>query len=379
MWSLQLNIGDQAYEIVRSFSGMGIHRTGTQGDRDTSRWLESELAVLGADVSFQTFPYHHFDAELSVQIARESLQADALYYSFTGQRNLRNPEFGVVDAHADEAVISHAICGMVATAKADGRDGLVLATRCPTGDLCAINREHGMALDFPVVLVAEDDLNAIQNIGADIFFAGSVRKGVAKNVLARFPGPTGARRVVVTTPVSGWFQCAGERGCGLAVAIFLAKRLSKSFAVDLLLTSGHELGSRGGYFLAESYDTEPGCIIHLGSCIANFDAKMTCICSADSVTVGRIAGALKRLGIKPGIPSDHANAENWVGESKCWASKKWPMLSIAGLAPHFHACGDLPEAVTSPDLLATAIEVIGAAALALANHEKTKVSKEFLS
>ena len=78
-----MNIGDQAYEIVSSFSEMGIHRTGTQGDHNTSRWLGSELAVLGADVSFQTFPYYNFDAELSVQIARESLQADALYYSFT--------------------------------------------------------------------------------------------------------------------------------------------------------------------------------------------------------------------------------------------------------------------------------------------------------
>lgn len=367
-----MDIGDKAYQIVRFFSGMGNHRTGTQGDRDTSRWLGSELTDLGAEVSFQTFPYHHFDAELSVQIAGRSLQADALYYSFTGQRNLRNPAIGVVDAHADEAVISRDICGMVATSKADGRDGLVLATRCPTGDLCAINREHGMDLDFPVVLVAEDNLNAIQNIGADIFFTGSVGKGVAKNVIARFPGPTGARRVVVTTPISGWFRCAGERGCGVAVAIFLSKRLSKSFAVDLLLTSGHELGSRGGYFLAESYASEPECVIHLGSCIANFDAKMTCICSADSVTVGRIASALKRLDIKPTIPSDHANAENWVGESACWASKRWPMLSIAGLAPHFHACGDLPEAVTTPSLLATAIDVIGDATLALANHEKTK-------
>ena len=87
-----------------------------------------------------------------------------------------------------------------------------------------------------------------------------------------------------------------------------------SVSVDLLLTSGHELGSRGGYFLAESYAKEPECVIHLGSCIANFDAKMTCICSADSVTVGRIAGELKRLGMKPAIPSDHANAENWIGE-----------------------------------------------------------------
>ena len=44
------------------------------------------------------------------------------------------------------------------------------------------------------------------------------------------------------------------------------------------------------------------------------------------------------------------------------------MLPIAGLAPHFHACGDLPEAVTTPGLLATAIDAIGDATLELANY-----------
>ena len=48
------------------------------------------------------------------------------------------------------------------------------------------------------------------------------------------------------------------------------------------------------------------------------------------------------------------------------------MLSIAGLGLHFHACSDVPEVVTSPGLLATAIDVIGDAALALANHVNDK-------
>ena len=80
IWSLQLNMGNQAYEIVRIFSEIGIHRTGTQGDRDTLQWLGSELAVDGADVSFHSFPYHHFDAELIVRSAGKSIEAESLYY-----------------------------------------------------------------------------------------------------------------------------------------------------------------------------------------------------------------------------------------------------------------------------------------------------------
>ena len=106
---------------------------------------------------------------------------------------------------------------------------------------------------------------------------------------------------------------------------------------------------------------------------------MNFILSADNVKASRITGTLKRLGIKPAIPTDPANAENWVRESVCWVSICWAILSIAGLAPHFHACGDLPEVVTTTDLLATAIDVIGDAAVALAKQEKTKLSKGFLS
>ena len=57
----------------------------------------------------------------------------------------------------------------------------------------------------------------------------------------------------------------------------------------------------------------------------------------------------------------------------CWASYNLPILSIAGLAPHFHTRSDLPEVVTNPGLLAIAIDVIVDSALALANHGKTKM------
>ena len=365
-----MNKGDQAYEIVRVFSEMGIHRTGTQGDFDTSYWLGSELAVGGADVSFQTFPYHHFDAEVSVQCAGKSIEAEALYYSFVGQRNLSNLATGLINAHANECVISHEIDCKVDGAKVGGFDGLVLATQCPTGDLCAINRDNKRYLDFPVIIISQDNLNKIQTSGAEIFFAASSRKLKARNVIARFPGPTCAPRVVVTTPISGWFRCAGERGCGLAIAIFVSKQLSKSFAVDLLLTSGHELGMCGGYHLAQNYKEKFRCVLHLGSCIANIDTKMTSICSADTVTARRIASTFKRLGIKLITPSDPSNAKNWVGESMCWASNDWPILSVTGLAPHFHTRSDLLKVVTTPGLLATAIDIIRDSALALANHGK---------
>ena len=80
-------------------------------------WLNSELALGGADISFQTFPYHHFDAELTVWSVGKSIEAEPLYYSFIGQRNLSNIATGIVNAHGDEGVISHEIGRMVDEAK----------------------------------------------------------------------------------------------------------------------------------------------------------------------------------------------------------------------------------------------------------------------
>lgn len=224
-----MNIGDQAYEIVRIYSEVGCHRTGTKGARHTSRWLASELASSGVDVSFQKFPFHYFDAELSVWSDGRSIEAMPLYYSSTGQKDVRNPATGTVDAHADEAAISQCINAMVEQAKADSCDGLVLATQCPTRGLCAINREYRTDLDFPVILVAQNDLNRIQASGADIYFSASIRKRVEKNIVARFPRQIDARRIVVTTPISGWFQCAGGKGVWISCCDLRSQAVVKLF------------------------------------------------------------------------------------------------------------------------------------------------------
>ena len=83
-----------------------------------------------------------------MQRAGQSIRADALNYSFVGQRNVTNPSLGVIDAHTDETVISDDICCLVATAKANGGNELVLATHRLIREPSGVNREHGMELDF---------------------------------------------------------------------------------------------------------------------------------------------------------------------------------------------------------------------------------------
>lgn len=360
-----MNDGEQAFELVRSYAAIGHHRTVSATGEQTLHWLARQLEMFGAEVSFQSFEYQHFDCETNIHGVDLAVDLMALYYAFSGHHDLSNLATGRVDAHAAEAAISTKIDALVSQAKTNGNDGLVLGTDCPTGTLCAINREYGSGYDFPVLLTSPHDLNLFNKPSVSLSCFASVRPGSARNVTAHFCGPDHAPTIVVTTPFSVWFQCAGERGSGIAIALHVAKRLSSRFNVRLLLANGHELGFLGGYEFARTFTEDPDCVLHLGSCIANFDGQLTSICSAGPARTQEIRQHLKPLFTRPIAPANPANADDWVGESMCWAPRKRPMLSIAGQAPHFHTKGDLPEVVTSPRQLEIAIDAIERAALAL--------------
>src|SRR3546814_4139723 len=78
----------------------------------------------------------------------------------------------------------------------------------------------------------------------------------AENVVARRVRD-GRRWVVVSTPRSGWTDCAGERGPGLAIWLALAEWMPHAFADHSLLfvcNSGHEYENLGASHIVEKVD-----------------------------------------------------------------------------------------------------------------------------
>ena len=82
--------------------------------------------------------------------------------------------------------------------------------------------------------------------------------------------------IVVSTPQSGWFRCAAERGPGIALFLGLARWASKRTSGSSFLfvsTSGHELGALGMRVFHDELAPRPErvlCWIHLGAGIATF-------------------------------------------------------------------------------------------------------------
>lgn len=361
-------LGEQAFELVRSYSQMGYHRTGSPVDDQTIDWLAEWLSSAGAEVTCPPFPYQHYDADVSIISGDNNIEAMALYYAYDGTTTISRPGFGEIDGHDAEDRITAGIGTAIDEAKQNGCDGLILTTQSPNDALCGINRQSCQTLNFPVILIASKDSAQIRQSHAVINISASTRAQTARNVIARFRHLDRNREtlpLLLTTPVSGWFNCAGERGCGIAIALILACRLGAQYPVDLLLASGHELGFAGGHHLAQQYDSKAHAVVHLGSAIANISAGMTSICSAPPNQFSQVSEYLNKLDIQPLRPKNAADHHEWVGESMCWAEKNWPMLSIAGISPHFHTPLDRSDNATTPALLASAIDQIYQAARVL--------------
>src|SRR5260221_184837 len=115
----------------------------------------------------------------------------------------------------------------------------------PVGALSALNRTPlAPAWKVPVVLAAGRDEAALQAAATagnpvTVRLEGRTVPGRGENVVGRKAGR--GKAVVVSTPKSGWFHCAGERGSGIAIWLGLARWLATTeLNVVLLGASGHE-------------------------------------------------------------------------------------------------------------------------------------------
>ncbi len=176
--------------------------------------------------------------------------------------------------------------------------------------------------------------------------------GESANIVARFnPGASTRLPLLVTTPLSGWFTCAGERGTGIAIAISVAKEISKILPVLLVMSTGHELGFYGATRFVESFEEEVSGVLHLGSCLAERNAQMRSISNLSGKRFDQLTKALDFEGVEPEQPGNPMEPAEWIGESELWAPRGVPMISIAGTSRNFHTRKDIPENATAPELL----------------------------
>lgn len=354
--------------IVETYASFGDHTSGSSADVATRDWLRDLLLERDASVDVETFTLLQSCAESEVRIDGELVESWTLPYSYEG-----------TIATSTVARSSNDVLGPAALAGLDdarrenaAADALVIAT---TGDfghdgrLFAINRPSSLALGVPTFFVAGRHSEALAGASVSVEARALSRTGRCRNLIGEWGDPADAP-IIITTPLNGWFTCAGERGSGIAVAIELATRLAEHRSVRLLMTGGHELEGLGVEHHLRLNDGDFATVIHVGASVAATGVGGTGLTDNVQIAIrtpdAEPAAIAERLALSghPVVQPDRGESA-WRGESVSWQKRTRTLVSIAGASPLFHTPDDVLPAATNEALLTQVLEAFHEAALLL--------------
>lgn len=351
--------GARCARLVEEYAALGDHRTGTEVDTLTRGWLAVELAARGGRVRELPYELDRFIGSSRATIDGVEVDSMPVWYSAVGDHR---------DVVAVEAL--DMLGGVVATdldaridvARERGAEVVALSTG---SQLVAHNRPPVTPTGPAAVLVGGERVGAT----ADVEMTARVEPATSATVLAHFDRP-GEHPIVLSTPLTGWFRCAGERGTGIAVLLELAPRIAADHPVLVVGTTGHELGHLGLRDLLRRERPEPRAVVHLGASVAvgvpppSGDLELAptrvALVESDPATTDAIARALEAAAL-PIV------TEGWAGiEGGDWKALGAPTLSVTGAGPGFHTVADVAAAVTAPELLETVLDALSVAVDVLA-------------
>lgn len=232
-----------------------------------------------------------------------------------------------------------------------------------------IDRPHTLVSGFVADLLERASVVRLE-AGFDVGPAGSA------NAIARL-GPPGDHPVIITTPLTGWFGCAGERGTGIVVALRLARWMAAEHPVLFVGTTGHELGYLGIRAAVRSGALDGArAVIHVGASLAAAkDPEDPTTFTDQRAAVTNLVGAPRHdldeamaTSDGPAVAAEH---QPWLGEAEVLEVLDVPMLSVLGRFPLFHTPDDVPARATSPELLGRAMTAMQRAAAVLLSTAPT--------
>lgn len=333
------------YDIVRAYADLGDHRTGTAVDGATRRWFATELAARGAKVAEVTFEFSRYDVSWSLTSDGAEVDSFPLFYEGLGAITTDKPWLGELPIGGADLLADLTIA--LAEAKASRRKGVVLVTG---GDhLVALDRAPALTYGLPTLCVSAPTFATLQRASSVHFeFDARLADGHSGTILGLM-GEASDRPVIISTPLSGWFGCAGERGTGIAIAMELATRLAQRRHVAVVGTSGHELDHLGVRRWLAAWPVQPLAVIDIGAGVAACGLDRRLSAHRRALTNHDSPGL--RAALEPaGLPLV-VNPPEWTGEASQWSTLGVPMLCVGGTFPWIRTPADLPDVSTAPALL----------------------------
>jgi hypothetical protein len=348
--------------VVRDYDAQGIHRTATDVDDASAHWLAGQLQAIGVEAKLEAFPIHRIDLEdtfLDIDARRIGGVPlfDAGFTQSTGISGRLGPvgsnaEIGLFEASPQDASDRP---GPLRQALDGSHKAVVIVTRGGRAGLSLINASRFLAPSgVPALQVSSVEADwlrerAAAGVSAQLVASATRRPADAFNVVGRIPGSDpAAAPLVVMTPRSGWWTCAGERAGGIAAWLEAARAIVAAKPVrdvHFLASSGHELGQIG----LDAYLEHRAALVgqaklwlHYGANIGAGQQIRLQSADADAQSLGVTALAGQRLTASQIVPPGTAPA----GEAGTIFHRHGRYLSLQGDNPLFHNPADRwPEAV----------------------------------
>lgn len=390
---------------VMRYAAMGEHRTASSVDLMTADWIKNEMHAAGLQADFDTWSLRQFHLESCwIETLNTRISAFPLWHPTpVGTEPIDLSLATDVDLMGKAALILFE--DLMVTAKSDhaakveaaaraGARAVIGCTPHRSGEIYGQNvipPHNQRPWPIPVLMVAPKYWHILIDAAdhgdvAKLNLTGTDDQAAkAHNVVSRLA--RGSRWIIVSTPQSGWFRCAGERGAGVALLLGLARwaaasEMPQSFL--FLSNSGHEIGHMGIHHVFEQDVLPPrdqtDVWLHLGASIgtrayAQLDGVLSpsgpepeswLFCSDD------IQAPLERaFEAMPHLSAEPYNRKN--GEIRWILERGYSAFSLMGPQRFFHLESDGPEAVDA-DLLSAIARTLCRAFAGLATHQKETVT-----
>jgi hypothetical protein len=383
---------ERLFADIKRYAEAGNKRSGGQGDCWTSDWTAKRLAGAGLKVERQSFDVPWFEAshcELAIGDLRIQIVAQPLAVQ-TGEAGLDAPlRLADVPGRLDgviaivrlpyrrwSSLVDRAASEPLGDALQRGASAAILVTTGPTGEALLLNTPADRPVSAkPLALLAPRLCAPVieaarHGTAAKLTLRGHGGTRTAQNVIGRRIRP-GCPWLVVSTPRSGWTDCVGERGPGIAIWLALSEWMPRAFPRHSLLfvcNSGHEYENLGASHIVEKVGPPPGETdfwLHLGANAAARDyqelpGRLLPLPSADPYRflmtspefVGRSRDIFKG---QPGIEMAYPSADGAAGELTQVIEAGYSRhAGIFGAHRHHHAQTDNLSTVAPEPLAATA-------------------------
>jgi hypothetical protein len=377
------------------YIGFGNKQAGGAGDNACGAWLATEIERVGFKIERQEFATPFFEPTRSDVVcgdSKASLWPQPIVVQ-TGSDGVTGPLVRIDQAGRAEASLEGAIALIdlpfgrwssalakpirepITAAFAAGAKAVVVITNGPTGKIIALNAD-GRAPMFsgPVAVLAPEHAGpflaaAMRKTPATMIVRGNGGRRPAFNFVGRIDRGQ-PRWLVVSTPRSGWFVCAGERGPGVAAWLWLARWASKAvqgYNLAFVCNTGHEYEYLGAAEALKTFTPKPADThfwLHLGANVAARDwheglGQWRPLPSVDtqrflSISPSLLPLARETFAGQPGLEAPYSSDTLSAGElTEIIAAGYAPAAGVFGIHRYHHVAEDDARCVSAASVAST--------------------------